>query len=84
MYLLHVKPWQSSKWEPPQGEDLISADRLTLTRGARGITKKNEAGIGDTSQIENRPGQEDLPEVPIVSGDRNEMGAGARRKSYVR
>ena len=83
MYLLHVKPWQSSKWEPPVGEELVTADRLTLNRGARGINKKNEAGMGDTAQIEDRPGQGALPEVPIVSGQQHEMGAGVRGESYV-
>ena len=83
MYLMHVSPLKSSKWEPPQGEDLITADRLMLNKGARGINKKTEAGIGDSAQVEDaRPGADDLPEVPIVSGQMHHMGAGVRGESF--
>lgn len=40
MFLLEVKPWKSSKWTPPQGEDLITADRLRLSGGSRNILKR--------------------------------------------
>ncbi|KAF4553298.1 High-affinity fructose transporter ght6-like protein [Elsinoe fawcettii] len=40
MYIMHVKPWESSKWTPPEGEDLVTADNLNLTSGARGIRKE--------------------------------------------
>ena len=84
MYLLHVSPMKSSTWEPPAGEDLVTADNLALNKGARGINKKREAGVGDDAQIENtaRPGDDSLPDVPIVSGHRYEMGAGVRGNSY--
>lgn len=38
MYLMHVKPWQSSKWEPP--EEAVTTDSLNLTSGGRGIRKE--------------------------------------------
>ncbi|PNS19541.1 Hexose transporter 2 [Sphaceloma murrayae] len=43
MYILHVKPWESSKWEPP-AEGLVTADNLNLTSGARGIRKTEGQG----------------------------------------
>jgi SP family sugar:H+ symporter-like MFS transporter len=49
MYLLHVSPFKSSKWEPPVGEDVVTADCLMLDGGARNINKKGEAGIGNTT-----------------------------------
>lgn len=53
MFLLEVKPWKSSKWTPPQGEDLISADRLRLSQGGRRILKREEAGDAGETQYEN-------------------------------
>ncbi|KIW67094.1 hypothetical protein PV04_06367 [Phialophora macrospora] len=81
MFLLEVKPWKSSKWVPPKGEDLITADKLRLESGARNITKRQEAGAGETEQQERvgKGDQEDLPEVPIVSGTHHQYGAGVRR-----
>jgi SP family sugar:H+ symporter-like MFS transporter len=40
MYILHVSPRKSSKWKPPANEELVTADRLALTPGARGIRKE--------------------------------------------
>lgn len=53
MFLLEVKPWKSSKWTPPQGEDLITADHLKLGGGGRDIMKRDEAGEGRDVQYEN-------------------------------
>jgi SP family sugar:H+ symporter-like MFS transporter len=85
MFLLEVKPWQSSKWTPPKGEDLITADKLRLESGARNITKRQEAGAGETEQYERvgKGDHGDLPEVPIVSGTHHQYGAGVRGDSYV-
>ena len=52
MFLMEVKPWKSSKWTPPKGEELITADKLRLESGARNITKKREAGTGEAEQNE--------------------------------
>lgn len=45
MYILDVSPTKSKHWQPPEGEDLPSLDNTYLTPGARGIKKKNEAGL---------------------------------------
>ncbi|KAI9810810.1 MAG: hexose transporter hxt1 [Pycnora praestabilis] len=52
MYIMHVTPWKSSHWIPPPNEELITADRLNLTAGARGIKKTNEAGTGAVEENE--------------------------------
>jgi len=44
MFLLEVPQTKSSKWEPPMGEDLITADKWMLNRGASRIDKRQEAG----------------------------------------
>lgn len=51
MYLLHVSPFKSSKWVAPQGEELVTADKLMLNKGARGISKKQ------ASHVEGGPGE---------------------------
>jgi MFS transporter, SP family, sugar:H+ symporter len=40
MFLLEVSPLKSSRWEPPQAEDLITADKLMLNKGASRIDKR--------------------------------------------
>ncbi|KZF25822.1 putative MFS monosaccharide transporter [Xylona heveae TC161] len=68
MYILHVKPWESSKWIPPDNEDLVTADRLNLEPGARSIRKNNEAGGGGVQQLE-RGGEDSHPnEAAYASG----------------
>ena len=89
MFLLEIKPWNSAKWVPPKPEDLITADKLRLNTGARNITKKSEAGGGESEQQETlftRSGQQqsDLPHVPIVEGPEYHLGAGVRGNSFVR
>lgn len=41
-YIMHVKPWKSSSWQPPQGEELGETDRAHLSKGARDIHKVRE------------------------------------------
>ena len=45
MYLLRIKPWESSKWVPEDVGDLVETDRLALTPGARDIRKENTANL---------------------------------------
>ncbi|KXS98760.1 hypothetical protein AC578_9038 [Pseudocercospora eumusae] len=45
IYITHVPPRKSAKWIPPEGEELVSADALYLTPGARGIRKDDAAGM---------------------------------------
>ena len=81
---MEVKPWKSTKWTPPEGEDLITADKLMLNKGATGISKKQEFNLPQDQQVE-RPGEANLPHVPIVTADsEHHMGAGVRGDSFVR
>lgn len=41
MYIYGVKPWNSAKWQPPEGEDLTTLDNTYLAPGARDIRKPN-------------------------------------------
>ncbi|EXJ85317.1 MFS transporter, SP family, sugar:H+ symporter [Capronia epimyces CBS 606.96] len=84
MFLLEIKPWKSSKWVPPKGEELITADKLRLNSGARGITKKQEAGLGGVDQRESAgPGRGrtagghgiDWPHDSIVSDQQHPTGS---------
>lgn len=43
MFLLEISPLKSSRWEPPRGEDLITADKVMLNKGASRIDKRMEA-----------------------------------------
>jgi SP family sugar:H+ symporter-like MFS transporter len=55
MYILHVPPRKSSKWTPPEDEELVTTDKLALTPGARGIHKErpNDAETMGSVQAEN-------------------------------
>lgn len=53
MFLLEIKPWQSSKWVAPQGEDLVTAENLRFTNGVRGIRKMDEARREEDVRYEN-------------------------------
>jgi len=48
MYIMHVKPWQSKHWVPPEGEVLGETDRaqlgLSQTQGG-GYVKEGEGGM---------------------------------------
>ncbi|PSK34979.1 Hexose transporter 2 [Elsinoe australis] len=71
MYILHVKPWESSKWTPPENEDLVTADDLNLTSGARGIRKTEGQGELRKESVPGvEPGQEHDPEKADMSGAR--------------
>lgn len=45
MFLLRVKPWKSKNWVAPEGEDLITADKLMLEKRASDISKKQESNL---------------------------------------
>lgn len=62
MYLLHVDPKMSSKWQPPEGEELITADKLALDAGARNINKADAAGM------ENEQRKEEIPAATEAHG----------------
>lgn len=55
MYILHVPPLKSSKWQTPSDEDLVTADMLTLEPGARNIRKADAAGMEGEQRVEDVP-----------------------------
>lgn len=55
MYILHVTPWKSTNWQPPEGEDLVTTDALTLGPGARTIRKADAAGMESENRVEQVP-----------------------------
>lgn len=81
MYITHVPPWKSSKWEPPEGEELVTADALYLAPGARRIQKENAAGMEGESRVENIPPPTDRHGVHDVSGTEIPESSGVRGAS---
>ncbi|RVX73803.1 hypothetical protein B0A52_02693 [Exophiala mesophila] len=53
MFLFEVKPWNSSKWTAPEGEELASADRRRISEGGRRASKAMESRAGSYAQTEN-------------------------------
>lgn len=63
MYILGVNPIKSSKWQPPEGDELPNLDNTYLTPGARGIKKKNEARAPDEQRQESVVMPQNDPDV---------------------
>ena len=61
MYILHVKPWESAKWQVPE-EGLVTTDKLNLTTGGRDIRKTDE---GSGEKVEDPNGQRPLVEQQV-------------------
>ncbi|KAK5001648.1 hypothetical protein LTR28_012417 [Elasticomyces elasticus] len=55
MYILRVPPTRSSHWRPEEGEELVTADALNLTPGARGIGKTDAVGMESEVRMESVP-----------------------------
>jgi len=70
MYILHVKPWKSSKWVAPEGEDLVTADKLFLTDNGRDIRKADAAGM------EGEQRRETIPDATAEHGVHDISGTG--------
>lgn len=82
MYITHVPPRKSTKWEPPEGEDLVTADKLFLEPGARGIRKADAAGMETSEKREEIPAATEQHGIHDVSGTGYEPEAtGARGAS---
>ncbi|KAF2161531.1 hypothetical protein M409DRAFT_69649 [Zasmidium cellare ATCC 36951] len=81
MYITHVPPWKSSKWEPPEGEDLVTADALFLSPGARQIRKADAAGMEGEQRVEDVPPPTDRHGVHDVSGTEIPESSGVRGAS---
>lgn len=52
MYLTHVSPRKSAKWDPEEAGGLVTIDNLYLNKGARNIQKRDEAGREGASHDE--------------------------------
>jgi SP family sugar:H+ symporter-like MFS transporter len=86
MFLLEVSPLKSSKWEPPRGEDLITADKLMLNKGASRIDKRTEAHRPGTEHSERLSGNlnaEAMPGTSEALDPRQLMGSGTRGDSFI-
>ncbi|KXL48947.1 hypothetical protein M433DRAFT_57424 [Acidomyces richmondensis BFW] len=68
MYITHVPPTKSSKWQPPENEDLVTADALYLEPGARNIRKASAAGMESGQKVEDIPPATDREGIFDVSG----------------
>lgn len=55
MYLTHVSPRKSAKWDPKEAGGLVTTDNLYLDKGARNIQKRDEAGREGASHDEGMP-----------------------------
>lgn len=81
MYLLRVPPPKSSKWVAPEGEDLVTADKLFLDRGARTIRKQDAAGMEGEQRLEKLPSATDQHGIHDVSGTDVPEASGVRGAS---
>ena len=54
MYVLHVKPWESSTWVAPEREDYVGADRSALGPGMMNVANQKEYEGGETQQLEGK------------------------------
>jgi hypothetical protein len=52
MYLTHISPRKSAKWDPEEAGGLVTIDNLYLNKGARNIRKRDEAGREGASHDE--------------------------------
>lgn len=63
MFLFEVKPWNSSKWSAPEGEELASADRRRISQGGRRASKALDARAGSYAQTENVGSTRSMPQT---------------------
>ncbi|KAK3702034.1 hexose transporter hxt5 [Vermiconidia calcicola] len=83
MYILHVAPTKSSKWQPPEGEDLVTADALHLAPGAQNIRKADAAGMEGEQRLEDMPPATDQHGIHDVSNtDYPTEASGVRNESF--
>lgn len=52
MYITGVPVRESSKYDIKAGGELVNSDKLFLEKGARGIRKRNEGGMGGAEHEE--------------------------------
>ncbi|KAK3112900.1 hexose transporter hxt5 [Teratosphaeriaceae sp. CCFEE 6253] len=78
MYIMHVSPMKSTKWVAPEGEDLVTADRLYLEPGARNIRKSEAAGMESAHGMEEVPANTGQYGIDDVSGTAVPEASGTR------
>lgn len=83
MYIMHVPPTKSTKWQAPEGEDLVTADALYLEPGARNIRKANAAGMESGQQVEGVPPATEQHGIHDISGTGYEPEAAGIRGNSV-
>lgn len=83
MYIMHVSPRQSTKWQPPQGEELVTADALHLAPGARAIRKQDAAGMEGEQRLDSIPAPNAQHGITDVSGTGYEAESGGVRGQSV-
>lgn len=83
MYILHVSPRKSTKWESPPPDELPTTDALYLEPGARGIRKADAAGMESGMQTENVPPPTEQHGIHDVSGTGYEAEASGVRGGSV-
>ncbi|KAK4612339.1 High-affinity fructose transporter ght6 [Fulvia fulva] len=72
MFLLEIKPWKSSNWHAPQGENLITADNLRLSQGGRNILKRDEANEPTDMQYETVKNEQQNGSNTVAGGARGD------------
>jgi len=80
MYITHVNPIKSAKWNPDEAGELTNTDELFLGKGGRSINKRSEADREAVSQDE---GLVVKDEERMPAGTRAEMSSAARAEEQV-
>ena len=70
---------KSSKWEAPEGEDLVTTDALFLSPGATDIRKDEAAGMEGEDRVEDVPAATAQYGIHDVSGTGYEAEASGAR-----
>jgi SP family sugar:H+ symporter-like MFS transporter len=76
MYLAGVPVTESHKWTSEQVGELIVSDNMYYDKGAKGISKRNEAARENAAQVEN---VNDHQNITVMDSDANVMGAAGAR-----
>ena len=70
MYLTHVPPRRSAKWNPKEEGELVTTDNLYLSRGGRNINKRAEANREEVEHYEG-PRFGATRQTPVTEMDRS-------------
>ena len=78
MYIMHVSPLKSSKWAAPEGEDLVTVDKLFLEPGARDIRKESKE-----EKVEDLPPATEQHGITDISGSGYQAEASGVRNGSI-